>query len=378
MKIYIIQISDILCCPPILNLVNILEKFQIETEVIGTKSEFFRVNSFKFISFFELANLYDASRSKFKKLTDMHSLKKQIWEEIEKTYTENDLIWITSDTALKHLGNKVLKYNYVFQLMELSEEIRYYKKLPFKMDVVSIGNAALAIVVPEFNRAHIIKAWWRLKERPLILANKPYITYNYEKNNVIDNEYANDIIKKLSDKKIILYQGIIHKERPLDQYIYAVDKLGDEYAFVIMSNGENIYKDIKSSNYYFIPYVKAPNHLQITSHAYMGVLSYFPVPSDYSILNALFCAPNKTYEYAMFGIPMLGNDVPGLKYAFDTTGCGICIENFDTDSICSAIKQIESKYDEMSRNSEIYYSETDSEQQLFYILETVKRRMKRE
>lgn len=377
MKVFIIQISDVLGCPPILNLVNLLEKNKITTELIGTKSDFFKENKFEYISFFELNNDYSSSRSIAKKLLDMQSLKKQIWNEIDKTYTSEDLIWITSDTALKHLGNKVLKYNYVLQLMELSEEIRYYNKLPLKMDATTIGNNALAVVVPEFNRAHIIKAWWKLKDIPLILANKPYITQKYEKNSIIENEYADSVIKKLEGKKIILYQGIIHKERPLDQYIYAVDKLGDDYAFVVMSNGENIYKDIKSSNYYFIPYVKAPKHLQITSHAYIGVLSYFPVPSDYSILNALFCAPNKTYEYAMFGIPMIGNDVPGLKYSFDTTGCGICIDKFEADTICDAVKQIESNYDEMSKNSFKYYTETDLEKQLISILDIVKDRMKR-
>lgn len=377
MKVFIIQISDVLGCPPILNLVNLLEKNKITTELIGTKSDFFKENKFEYISFFELNNDYSSSRSIAKKLLDMQSLKKQIWNEIDKTYTSEDLIWITSDTALKHLGNKVLKYNYVLQLMELSEEIRYYNKLPLKMDASKIGNNALAVVVPEFNRAHIIKAWWGLNERPMILANKPYITKEFVKNNEIDNEYAREVIAKLKDKKIILYQGIIHRERPLDKYIHAVDKLGNDYAFVVMSGGENIYKDIKSSNYYFIPYVKAPDHLQITSHAYIGVLSYFPVPTDYSILNALFCAPNKTFEYAMFNIPMIGNDVPGLKYAFDTTGCGVCIEDFEVDSICKAIETIEDNYETMSKNAEKYYDGTDIEKQLMDILEVVQKKIKR-
>lgn len=377
MKVFIVQISDVLTFPPILNLINLLEKNGVETELIATKSEFLHSNKFEHVKFFELDNEYSVFRSKIEKLVDMQKMKKQIWEEIDKTYTKDDVIWITSDTALKHLGKRILKYNYVFQLMELSEELKYYKKLPFKMDASKIGNKALAVVVPEFNRAHIIKAWWKLNEKPMILANKPYITKKFVKNNEIEDKYARDIITKLQDKKIILYQGIIHRERPLDKYIYAVNKLGDDYAFVVMSGGENIYKDIESSNYYFIPYVKAPNHLQITSHAYIGVLSYFPVQTDYSILNALFCAPNKTFEYAMFNVPMIGNDVPGLKYAFDTTGCGVCIENFEVDSICKAIKDIESNYEVMSNNAKKYYAGTDIEKQLMDILEVVQKKIKR-
>lgn len=377
MKLFIVHMGDVLLCPPVLNLLNALIINEIKVKLISTKSELMKDNRYENVVFHELPICYEKSRNISKKLFDMFSLRKEIWKEIDDSYTKKDLIWITSDTALKHLGNRILKYNYVLQLMELSEEIRYYNKLPLKMDVTTIGNNALAVVVPEFNRAHIIKAWWKLKEIPLILANKPYCIQKFDKNSIIEDEYADSVIKKLEGKKIILYQGIIHRERPLDQYIYAVDKLGDDYAFVVMSNGENIYKDIKSSNYYFIPYVKAPKHLQITSHAYIGVLSYFPVPSDYSILNALFCAPNKTYEYAMFGIPMIGNDVPGLKYSFDTTGCGICIDKFEVDSICDAVKIIENNYEKMSKNSYGYYVGTDLEKQLISILNIVEDRMKR-
>ena len=144
---------------------------------------------------------------------------------------------------------------------------------------------------------------------------------------------------------------------------------------MVVSGGENVYADIESDNYYFIPYVKPPMHLQITSNAYIGVLSYFPVKTSYSILNALYCAPNKTYEYAKFGVPMIGNDIPGLRYMFDTTGAGVCIEDFTVDSICDAIHQIEKEYDQMSQNALKYYDDTDTEAQLREILETVKKRM---
>ena len=35
--------------------------------------------------------------------------------------------------------------------------------------------------------------------------------------------------------------------------------------------------------------------------------------SGFTILNALYCAPNKIYEYAGCNIPMIGTDVLGLK-----------------------------------------------------------------
>ncbi|KAA6307134.1 hypothetical protein EZS27_041199, partial [termite gut metagenome] len=38
----------------------------------------------------------------------------------------------------------------------------------------------------------------------------------------------------------------------------------------------------------------------------IGIVSY-----AFDDLNHVFCAPNKTWEYTGFGIPMLGNNAPG-------------------------------------------------------------------
>lgn len=375
MRIFIVHIADVLLCPPVLSLMNMLEKMEIETVLISTQSKIKEDWSYKHITFSELPINYETPRNPVVKMVDMFRLRKIIWDTINSAWKKGDLIWLTSNTALKHIGDQILEKNYVLQLMELSEDLKYHRALPFKMDAHALGNGALAVVVPEYNRAHITKAWWELEKQPMVLANKPNMNVSFGKNAEIEDETARAVFEQIKDKKIILYQGIIHRERPLDQYIHAVNRLGNDYAFVVMSGGENIYAGIESSNYYFIPYVKPPMHLQITSNAYIGVLSYFPVKTDYSILNALYCAPNKTYEYAKFGVPMIGNDIPGLRYMFDTTGAGICIEDFTVDHICNAIKEIENNYECMSQNALKYYNDTDTEEQLRVILETVRKRV---
>ncbi|MCR4902554.1 MAG: glycosyltransferase [Butyrivibrio sp.] len=376
MKIFIVHIGEVMLCPPVVNLMKMLEKKHIETVLISTESKYFK-DDYRYIQFKPITVNYERKRNLLHKTYEMFGIRKAIWNIIDKSYEKDDVIWLTSNTALKHVGTRILKYNYVFQLMELSEKLKYHPKFPFAFDAKKIGNNAAAVVVPEYNRAHIVKAWWELNEKPLILSNKPYQEKIIEKCSYIEDDYARGIIDRLKGKKIILYQGIIHRERPLDKYIYAVDKLGDDYAFVVMSNGENIYEGIDSKNYYFIPFIAPPDHLQVTSHAYIGVLSYFPVKSDYSILNALYCAPNKTFEYAMFGIPMLGNDNPGLKYIFDTHKAGISVESFDVDNIVSAIKTIENNYDFYCKGAEDYYSHTDTEQELNVILDHICERIRK-
>lgn len=376
MKIIVLHIGNILKYPPIMNLLNIINDLQIECLVITTKSEFNDNEKFKTIRFCEIKIEYEKINSPIKKLLYLKFIRNNIWKIIKAEYNEDDVIWVSSNVALKYLGNNIVKMNYVLHLMELFKELRYFNEIPFlKFNSHKIADNALAVVVPEYNRAHITKAWWNLKSLPLIFHNKPCYYKNFNRNMDIRNKNAKTIIDKIKNKKILLYQGIVDdKERPLVNYIKAIEKMGNDYAFVIMSSGENIYKHIKSKNYYFIPYIKPPLHLEVTSHAYIGILSYYPVKSFSSELNSIYCAPNKTFEYSMFAIPMIGNDVPGLKYVFEPYNAGVCLEEFTVENICKAIKHIESNYEAMSCGAHKYYDSVDLKKEFINILDTVNRR----
>lgn len=373
MKIIIIHVGDVLRCPPVINLINLLGRIGVNTILITTQSKSFNQFAYPWLKTITIPYEYQKKRSVVNKFFDMYSLRNKLWNAIDQQYNNESCLWITTDVTLKNLGNRVLNYRYVLQQMELTEKLYYYNRIPFlRMNENKIGNKAVAVVVPEYLRSHITKAWWDLNKIPLIFSNKPVINTEFVKNDIVTDDYARKVIDKLEGKKIILYQGIIHPERPLDSFIRAISRLGEEYAFVIMSNGEDIYKHLNSRNYYFIPYVAPPDHLRITSHAYIGVLSYFPTrSSQYSILNAVFCAPNKTFEYSMFGIPMIGNDIPGLWFPFTMNNCGTCVSDFSEDGILKAISIVESNYSQMSENALKYYNSVNNEEQLKTIISVI-------
>ena len=95
----------------------------------------------------------------------------------------------------------------------------------------------------------------------------------------------------------------------------------------------------------------------------------------------MYCAPNKIWEYSGFSIPMLANDVPGLKYTVEMYKAGLCVNTNDENEIRNAILQISSKYDEFSYNAErlyeriisipLYYYMTDKDQDK--VIEAVKK-----
>lgn len=361
MKIITVLMGDVYGFPPVLSLLHAFEKLDVECVFITTNSRKDLKKEFSKIKVEQLNVDYESIEQPMLKFLHLFEWRKDIWKLIDKHYSNNSMIWVVTDVTVKVLGKELMNRKYVLHLLELSERITYYSKLKFlEIDKYNLGNNATAIVVPEYNRAHIIKTWWKLKKLPYILPNKPYIFGDIEKNSMIEDQKAKEIIDQIGDKKIILYQGIIDPERPLDAFIEAVDEYKGEYAFVVMSGGKNIYENCKSDNYYFIPFVTPPKHLQVTSHAYIGVLSYVPTDSSgYSPLNALYCAPNKTFEYSKFGIPMLGNDTPGLKFLFETKKCGVCFNEFNKKEICAAIDEIESTYPTLSKNSLEYYNSCD-------------------
>lgn len=376
MNIIVVLVGNINKFPPTLSLLNALGNLGIRTVLITTATLFQPAST---VVELDRINLEYENLTPVQKMTLIPNLRRKLWEKIDKYYSDDSVIWVVTDVTLKYLGYKLIGRRYVLQFLELSDKLVYYKKIPWmELDAKKLCNNALGVVVPEYNRAHIMKALWGINDLPMVLPNCPYSTEKFEKKMKIEDEKAAEILQRIGDRKIILYQGVISPERPLEPFIHAVDLLENNYAFVIMSGGKNKYTDIKANNFFYIPFVAPPGHLQITSHAYIGVLSYVPTSgTGYSVLNTLYCAPNKTYEFSQFGIPMIGNNNPGLRYLFETEGIGTMFMDWDEHSICKSIIQIEENYQKYSNNAIKYYKKSDFLGTLDEILNSILNQLKR-
>ena len=370
MKIIMVLVGNINKFPPTVSLLNVLGDLGVPTVLITTETNY--KPDHDVISVKKLDLDYE-SKSPKQKMFLIPKLHKELWREIEKHYTDDAVIWVVTDVTVKYLGERLIGKRYVLQFLELSDRLIYYKKLPqFALNAKKLCDNALAVVVPEYNRAHILQARWGINKKPYIISNCPYNHETIAKNSNIDDDAANEIMQRIGSRKIILYQGIIAPERPLEPLIKAVSKLGDDYAFVVMSGQKNIYENIESDNFYYIPFIAPPGHLQITSHAFIGVLSYVPASNTgYSVLNTLYCAPNKVYEFAQFGVPMIGNDNPGLNYLFQTEHIGTIFADWSEEAIRKAIMQIESNYAEFSHAANGFFKKADVARQIESVLNMI-------
>ena len=292
---------------------------------------------------------------------------------------KSDILLIAESNTINchnlcQFGKLTEHYNVVFRLSEsLNPNLPFLLKVLYgRINVSQILNTAKAVICCEYNRAHILKGMCDLKKLPYVLPNKPFVDeslFEFIPDNV--KNIVDYIKKKAGCKKILLYQGVFIKERRLDEFCEAVNELSD-YVFVIMTKDSVSLREFKNKymndRILFVPFVNPPYHLCITRLASIGILTYVPMPNDiYQVTNVLYCAPNKIFEYGMFSIPLIANDLPALQAVFNNYHAGECVDlPFSKDEIKKAILTISSKYDIYSQGSRRYYDSVN-------VVEIVKR-----
>ena len=365
MRHIIIQVESIMNYPPTLSLIKnlkargdnicVLTSYKdIDAEEICTEIG---------ADIFFTTVCYDIHKSAFQKMIDIPHINSELKNRVAELYDSSSIIWIMTSISLKYIGNILDDKRYIMYMYELAQEIRYYDSIPFlKVNLAKLLHNAQAVIECEYNRAHIVKAWFGLDKVPYVIPNKPMVGGEIRKNAQIHNEEAREKIKKIEKKKIIIYQGIIDAERPIVPLINAVNMMDDSYALLIMSSNIDQLKDYESEKIVLIPFIKPPYHLEVTSWAYIGVLMYTSVSGvkATSPLNSIYCAPNKLFEYSKFGIPMLGNDIPGLKTALEANKIGVCYSSNTPDEICRCVELIEEKYLEFSKNTKQFFEKSDT------------------
>ncbi|MBQ3614620.1 MAG: hypothetical protein II993_01290, partial [Anaerotignum sp.] len=214
---------------------------------------------------------------------------------LKKKYRDGDLVWFgTADSGFSLLG-KLKSYRFVLTVLELYDRNRFYRK-----GVEAIIHDAAAVIACEDTRAQIMKSWWNLQQRPFVMPNKPY-AHPRQRNMVGTTETTRRMIDAIRGKKVLLYQGIISADRDLGCIARALADMDSDITLALM--GREFYNGVEKvrqiyQNTVYLGMAPAPTHLEVTSHATVGIANY-----DDSSLNNLFCAPNKIYEYTGFGIP---------------------------------------------------------------------------
>lgn len=291
---------------------------------------------------------------------------RQIPAKFKKELEAAEVVWVLHENTFL-LGGKFFADKlgpYLYTMYELCIKNGQVSKV---YDYAA--RKAMLTVVPEYNRAHIVRAYYALPHMPAIIPNKPIDHPRKKKMPISDQIIAGKVAAiEASGNKLVMYMGILSDERPLEPIIEAVEQLPG-YTMAILG-GRTPYLDRlekrMAGRFEYLGSVKPPHHLEIASHADVTYISY--VANNHSI-NAVFCAPNKVYEFAGFGIPMLCNDNPGLKYTVEHCGMGICVPEMTAPEIAKALKHIDANAEAMSAAATCYYESESLEHSVEQALE---------
>lgn len=275
---------------------------------------------------------------------------------IDKIISEEDILWVVNEMTVLLAGHSFIKdRKYIFTCYELHEKNYANRHIEWA------AKNANKTVVPEYCRAHIMKSRYAMKSTPIVLPNRSELNLD----GFLPSDEAKRNIEKLDKihadgKKILLYMGGINKERPLAPLLLGVSTLPNCIVAIMGRKSEYLNELEKQfpNKFVYIGSYLPPEHLLVASHCDIGILNYESINQQQG-LNAIFCAPNKIYEYTGVGMPVLGNDIPGLRFDILTNKIGKIVDYYNPQSIYAAVSDIIANYDEYSKNAMNFYQSTD-------------------
>ena len=150
---------------------------------------------------------------------------------------------------------------------------------------------------------------------------------------------------------IIIYQGFFSLGRGIENLIENIKKITEEeYNFIFMGYGplENLIKKSakEKNNIIYLPPVD-PSELEIyTSSANFGIALI-----EDKCLSYRFCLPNKFFEYAMCGLPIIVSNLPEMSKFISKYNCGFILKNESLKEFKILLKKLKKNNNNLFSNN---------------------------
>ena len=347
--LYIVVRGDVGVSPTMPNYIKALKSIGIEVSVIAQSDAHARCNDARFIS---------VSRSRWK-LLDYFIFGYKAKRLLNSQVTSDDIVWIARlDTAISVGKIKGIPCgNLILDLHEIHDKFPVHRFL-LSRSIKQYGE----IIVNEENRRWYIKTLFNLDTVPRLVYNK---FLDHPRHLPKDNK--SPILKFANGRKIFIYQGSLFPDRDLDPLLEGLWNYRNDICVVIMGRDTHNRVPTWVKRYqgmvYYAGYKVSPDHLKITAFADVGLAVY-----DTKSLNNVYCAPNKIWEYAGYGIPILAQDIPGLRSTVGALGIGVCVDLESQESIHDGVSAILDNYLELNRNCTKVFDSVDITSQLQFLV----------
>ncbi|WP_417656303.1 glycosyltransferase family 4 protein [Pseudidiomarina aestuarii] len=234
------------------------------------------------------------------------------------------------------LIKKIFKVKLVYDTHELETEKNglcgLRKRISKWTEAKFIGSCDLVIVVSE-----LIADWYADTykiERPLVVKNAPRLRHQDKK------DLFREALPILPEQKILLYQGGLTKGRGIHLILdaFKVREENDVVA-VFMGYGDlacEVQQTAKNhSNVFYFPAVAPSIVLDYTASADIGISLI-----ENTCLSYYYCLPNKLFEYAMAGLPVIVSDMKEMADTVQRAGFGMVLSEYSNKAINAAVDSL--------------------------------------
>jgi len=192
---------------------------------------------------------------------------------------------------------------------------------------------AACVIAANANRAELMREHYGLAKTPVAVRNIPD-----RPRSVIDDAECRRQYPELFDGGVdavrLVYQGDMYLLRGIGAFVRAMKHLDDVYRLVLVGDGPDrqairdiALRDGVAKRISVLGRIPHEHLHDVLRQCDMGIVTY---PAEG--LNNVYCAPNKTYEYAHAGLPMISTSQPPLRDLFSAYDVGVLVDHECPDS----------------------------------------------
>lgn len=256
-------------------------------------------------------------------------------------FAANFFTTITGYICARRHAAKLLYDAYELIIPENGVKMSWRDRFWYMLEKFVVPSADLVIAAnPE--RAKLMAEHYSLGDEPAYMRNIPPLhpvsPYTRE---LAVRHYP--VLRLLYDKKVVLYQGDISLSRGIDRFVSAMSHLPSNVYMLVAGSGPD-WERLNSIGEKLLEtgrlalLGRVPQNIlpAIAEYADVGIVTY-----PYDGLNNIFCAPNKIFEYAQGGVPVVATDQPPLKYLVEKYQIGVLVApEDDSKAIADKIHKI--------------------------------------
>jgi glycosyltransferase involved in cell wall biosynthesis len=236
---------------------------------------------------------------------------------------------------------KIKKIPVIYDAHEINSEqgdpTKLYNRIIHKMEVWLIPKID-QVIVPNYQRARLVKEEWRLNTHIDIIKNCPPLIEIATSNRIRDELGWSD------DINVVLYHGSFLEWRNLEKLILSVQYYIASTRLVLIGKRNEYFTNTLSKlikdhdltpSIGVIGYIPHDEIWEYISSADIGVVIY-----KNSNLNNYYCSPLKLYEYVMARIPVVACDFPPIRDFINYYPVGLTFDAEDPKSIAQSVNRL--------------------------------------